>query len=796
MIDLSAAFFRKEGRPVIIHLLRQMYLTGGKPTKSGISTIRRFLKEINLLKKHQGLIGTVKYLKGCSVLLQQAVAGHVLPDVTPLGPRVRRSHSGIPSIIPAQDRFAICKGDIKVLRLWMTLFSIYRNIDYIGKVKFETIVSPYKGKDIDFEKYIPRFINLFVNKSVKLDFSTPFSILTSSPSVNSAVEVSTSVWSLVRSCWSLHSKANSELERAFFFMIKYTKSETIRTLYSEVVRFLEFNHRTISGVNTLRMNIGKNIIKLIPDLGKLAIKEEPAGKMRVFAMVDAWTQWALQGLHKYLFSIIRKHVTDGTFDQLRPLRRVPFGEKPIYSLDLSAATDRLPLTVQIALLSRIFGKRFATAWGDLLVKREYKISHLIKDYPYISKYGKSIKYTVGQPMGALSSWAMLALTHHYIVNMAAWEAGHSKRTLFLDYAVLGDDIVIWDPKVASFYQSIMKSLGVELGLAKSVISPDGLGLEFAKKTILKGVDVSPFPLKEARASHRNVAAILEIQRKYNLSDLSIIRWLGYGYKVSPSKLSSTSMRIFSLLKEVPQNARDLFRIFLVTNPYLKDNVLKQDVLFGKLVNFVDRELSSAIRRISKLIDTLHQWDIASHMDASFPLFPRPHSIMVKNLEKVFDPDVGKYIYLQKDILTMPTLMSTSTRKIERGVVDVHIERALKTLIEMRSLLKMAKSMIYGLVQHTNHKFYPLPPYGYIHMGKNIFLITRSAACLFRAEKEISNISIKDLINPSRSVSDSEDLFSGLEDKATIRRWNRWFRVFLKISLIKDESRNNYNLLDK
>lgn len=34
-----------------------------------------------------------------------------------------------------------------------------------------------------------------------------------------------------------------------------------------------------------------------------------------------------------------------------------------------------------------------------------------------------IRYAVGQPMGALSSWAMLALTHHFIVQYAAYRTG-------------------------------------------------------------------------------------------------------------------------------------------------------------------------------------------------------------------------------------------------------------------------------------------------------------------------------------------------------------------------------------
>jgi hypothetical protein len=33
------------------------------------------------------------------------------------------------------------------------------------------------------------------------------------------------------------------------------------------------------------------------------------------------------------------------------------------------------------------------------------------------------RYSVGQPMGALSSWGMLALTHHCLVQMAAKRSG-------------------------------------------------------------------------------------------------------------------------------------------------------------------------------------------------------------------------------------------------------------------------------------------------------------------------------------------------------------------------------------
>jgi hypothetical protein len=38
----------------------------------------------------------------------------------------------------------------------------------------------------------------------------------------------------------------------------------------------------------------------------------------------------------------------------------------------------------------------------------------------------SIKYSVGQPMGALSSWAMLAITHHMIMQHCSNLCGNTR----------------------------------------------------------------------------------------------------------------------------------------------------------------------------------------------------------------------------------------------------------------------------------------------------------------------------------------------------------------------------------
>jgi hypothetical protein len=56
---------------------------------------------------------------------------------------------------------------------------------------------------------------------------------------------------------------------------------------------------------------------LLKDLkiGKLSTKAEAAGKIRVFAMVEVWTQSLLKPLHNALFSFLKSLPNDGTFDQ-------------------------------------------------------------------------------------------------------------------------------------------------------------------------------------------------------------------------------------------------------------------------------------------------------------------------------------------------------------------------------------------------------------------------------------------------------------------------------------------------
>jgi len=97
------------------------------------------------------------------------------------------------------------------------------------------------------------------------------------------------------------------------------------------------------------------------------------------------------------------------------------GIQELYSFDLSAATDRLPIDLQCRIISSLFNnEEVGSLWKSLLVDRDYILES--KDKKFISSNG-SYRYEVGQPMGCLSSWPMLAITHHLIVQVAARRSG-------------------------------------------------------------------------------------------------------------------------------------------------------------------------------------------------------------------------------------------------------------------------------------------------------------------------------------------------------------------------------------
>lgn len=593
--------------------VRVIPLIVGSSSTSWVKASIVFARFAVALTKSQGQKGLAMYLKAANLILIRSVSGKKLLNSRDGGMAVAVSHGGLPRLIPASHRARIKGGDLSVIRLWLGLFTLYRVLVFRGKLRVDTILKPgvkipealmlsWRGfVNETFIRWIGAFgVKRFATKLFYLSDRTGMPEEKPYPDFR---EVYGSHQDFHRTWWVITdlarhirrliiTKSGPNSYKGSTSISNVIKDATAWVSRPELLMMLR-GMATISGCEHLlsgpiweaatyawdctlgyRSDIrsgkkenpfGKDApVPTNPSghLGALGTREEP-GKIRLFAMVDIFTQWVMSPLHHALFTILRKIPQDGTFDQVKPVKELisrceTKGVVQVYSYDLSAATDRLPVVLQEWLLAAFSGRAFAESWRAVLCDREYRLPQAFSK-TFGRKY-ETVKYAVGQPMGALSSWAMLALTHHAIVQFAAFRRGW--RSWFTDYAVLGDDIVIANNAVAAEYVSIMKEIGVDIGFHKSVMS-NNLSLEFAKRFFYRGKEVTPFPLVGAAVGLLGDSFVPEVIRSCeNLTESStsvfrIARYLGVGMRAA----SAAGNRLYGRL---PRKLRAV--LVLITRP--------------------------------------------------------------------------------------------------------------------------------------------------------------------------------------------------------------------------------------
>lgn len=491
-------------------LIRVSLLVVGFTNKQIISSIYIMINRMNHIRKKNGLSFLAKYLKACHIICVKSVA----KDTTgfhsnSFEPKVSLTKAGLPRIIPSYLRVLIRTNHIWSIKLVLTIFNLYRVLPYPGTVKLSTITadSGFSISD-DMRLFIKEYLSLLNNPTFTWHYN-PFAIKAKGSIV---VGKGNSTSGIIPSLLALKmSDVWPSVE--WFFSSKDLK----RSWISGNVWFY-LNSFSNSFVRDKGLPN-----PLSPMLGRLAYKEEP-GKVRVFAMSDIWTQWILKSLHDFIFDILSKLKEDGTFNQDEAVRHLQSMMKDCrfaFSFDLSAATDRLPLEIQKLILNFI-NTGLGDNWANLLVNRDY----LVPPHSTLKSGVRSVRYKVGQPMGALSSWAMLALSHHFVVQYAAFRVFKVNKW-FTKYVVLGDDIVILDPKVAKVYYDIMtKELCVDINLTKSVQAKGHA--EFAKRFISADADLSGISLKEFESLSLSWNNILSLILKFRFSEVIFSRVLGRG----------------------------------------------------------------------------------------------------------------------------------------------------------------------------------------------------------------------------------------------------------------------------
>lgn len=551
--------------------------------------------------------------------------------------RVATTGGGLPRIIPLAHRKLIRKGSVMMISLYLTLFNLYRCFPVKGKFNFQPIMKtsstttsssvcgdslnetlPVKG---GMRTFIPAFLAMlgafFANGKIppmKWEWK-PLRLLKQGPN---SVEGETSIFCAAKDAlaWAYHPlfpvldrfltitgmNAPRELMgKASYMMspsdvsrhdisISFRDPRTPdgkRKVYFRSVNPKELVFTPYVALPPFLRKSSSLLQVTIEALGKLSFKRENSGKVRIFASMDYWTQTVLRPLHDWIYMILKAIPQDATFDQGGSIKKFATkitSKTHVFSYDLSAATDRLPLVLQVELLAKLLrDPELAVLWGLLLVGRPYFINRkkkgdqvprwrsttesqpAIMSYPLALEHAtehierlissgitlssnNKVLYAVGQPMGALTSWGMLALTHHFIVQLAASRAkSRSTTAWFTDYLVLGDDIVIADAEVAAEYLILMQWLGVSVNPNKGLVSNNG-SFEFAKEFYFQGQQCSPFSWNEMRLSTVSLSGMLVMFQKdrfrprLKLSHLVSI--YGMGYKIK-SRLSSSYITLMN-----------------------------------------------------------------------------------------------------------------------------------------------------------------------------------------------------------------------------------------------------------
>lgn len=321
-------------------------------------------------------------------------------------------------------------------------------------------------------------------------------------------------------------------------------------------------------------------------------------------MVDYYSQWLLRPIHDCLLKLLTHFPCDRTFTQ-DPFHQWEKGlGNSFWSLDLTAATDRFPIFLQEKLLSKIFDENLSSNWKGLLIDRDYETPE-----------GNSIRYSVGQPMGAYSSWAAFTITHHLVVQWAAYIS--TGKDNFKNYIILGDDIVIRNDKVARRYIKIMNKLGVDISMQKTHVSINTY--EFAKRWIHQGKEVSGLSLRGIVNNLNNPITIINIVYEYlrripsllKGSVVDILKESMRGIKLNKRYISnkklyklidSTILVIRFNLKTITyQEIRQYFFKYVIIDEL---NLPKEDEIY----RFMDRVLSLGLQVLAeKSANSLKQY---------------------------------------------------------------------------------------------------------------------------------------------------------------------------------------------
>lgn len=417
-----------------------------------------YVKRVNA----NGKLETVKFLKDLYGLALRFSAG---VSYDPL-PFTRSNKEGFPRVLnPWRNLLA---GTPNTKRAALSVLQLYKLVDVKGKYALDSITKPYSG-DTD-----PQWLDTFKEVVMEMFPSPQFPL---NEIDHQGFHISgkngpngPSMGSLAVDYASIE---GTNLETSVRKLAAITRNDPLIEIMDNVPKLQSYTHK----------KEGRK-----PVHSRLRIKYESGAKARVFCILDFFSQSALEPIHDILMDWLKSRPEDGTSEHsiaALAVREWTKGTDPIWSFDLTTATDRYPVFLQEIVMRAMFGSEVTDLWKDIISNRDF----------LTPEEDSCVRFAVGQPLGALSSWAAFAVTHHVHMQTAARLAGI--QVPFKDYRIIGDDMSIRKyTAVAQAYIRMMNDLQVNFSLGKS-ITPDQCkrvnAAELAKRVFVDGYEITPVP---------------------------------------------------------------------------------------------------------------------------------------------------------------------------------------------------------------------------------------------------------------------------------------------------------------
>jgi len=501
-------------------------------TQTWFKDIIQTLPHLQHVLKVQGTTGLVLRLKNSMLLIQRYLAkspGHSHTFGHPVA-----LANGLPRWIPLGGRNAIRMGSHRAIRFWLSVCYLYKVIEMPHKIlnALKSIQQPpfvataievvllYSYRRFLRLIFVPKFLGgvreIPEEKSSGVVFAPVSAGPNGAPAINKIAEDAAALtldWDKNETCEEKDQKPGSG---------SLTSDSGTSVLYN-ICRVANVFWMNLSAQDIF--DIGRPMLEHLEERrveatcpkeepkpvlhSRVHVLGEPAGKLRPIAIMDLFTQRVLKPLHDDIYKVLKTLPQDGTHSQsklmawLKDHASNAWSGNTWSSLDISSATDSIPTILYKILLEELYGgtpdaEELASACIDLMTDRDFTVT-VDKSVQAPAKLSNSlpatVRYTRGQPMGCLGSFALLALWNHSWVQFASWLV--TGRVIF-SYGITGDDVVISERNpsapIGDKYVSLSNYFGIGISKPKSFVS--STLFNFLSRIWYGGLEVSPASLRE------------------------------------------------------------------------------------------------------------------------------------------------------------------------------------------------------------------------------------------------------------------------------------------------------------